>query len=280
MDKWLQGIKVIIFDLDGTLYQDYRFLGRYVYKMLVNTHSKEEIEEFTDYAYKFLEGSQQVKLGYFYDQSFTFYEHDHLKPTNAFDWQGNKLDGQEIDGDLTYVGDPWSIATFIGRKEKISSEAVRKAFLEVRSEMLHGNEYIEVNERLADTVRGLDQYKILMTNTVEPSGKEFVDYLLLKDCFDEIYYDGKKPKGVHQLIKSLLDKGYKGEEILSIGDNPFNDLHPVKQIGGYTCFISQYGIADHTQWSKRIKTIDDLEAFLSLFNQIASSEKMEVVSNG
>lgn len=92
MDNWMQDIKVIVFDLDGTLYQDDRFLGRYVHKMLVNTHSKEEIEQYITYAYKFLEGSQQVKLGYFYDQSFTFYEHDFLEITNAYDWLGtNKL---------------------------------------------------------------------------------------------------------------------------------------------------------------------------------------------
>ncbi|CAM5215157.1 hypothetical protein UACE39S_01302 [Ureibacillus acetophenoni] len=276
MDRWLQDIKVIVFDLDGTLYQDYRFLGRYVYKMLVNTHSKEEIEQYIEYAYRFLEGSQQVKLGFFYDQNFTFYEHDYLKPTNAYDWQGNKQEIKEVNGDLTYVGDPWSIATFIGRKEKISSETMKQAFLEVRSEMLHSDEYISKNEKLADTLRGLKQYKVLMTNTIEPSGKEFVDYLLLDDCFDEYHYDGKKPLGIQKIIKGLFNKGYKGEEILSIGDNPFNELHPVKQVGGHTCFISPYEIADNTEWSKRVHTIDDLDEFLSLFNNNKVFEKMEV----
>lgn len=277
MDRWLQDIKVIIFDLDGTLYQDYRFLGRYVYKMLVNSHSKEEIEQFVNYAYGFLEGSQQVKLGYFYDQSFTFYEHDNLKPTNAYDWQGNKLDIKKVSGELTYVGDPWSIATFIGRKEKVSSETIRRAFLDVRSEMLHSDEKILVNEKLANTICGLSQYKVLMTNTAEPSGQEFVDYLLLNDCFNENHYDGKKPKGIQQIITSLFEKGFKGKEILSVGDNPYNELHPVKQVGGYTCFISPYDIADNTEWSKRVHSIDDLEAFLSLFNSINSSNKMEVI---
>ena len=190
----------------------------------------------------------------------------------------NKQITKEINGALTYVGDPWTIASFIGKKEKIPSETMKQAFRDVRREMLHGEASISKNAKLAKTISDLRQYKVLMTNTEETSGKEFLDYLMLHDCFQELHFDGKKPNGMRQLLKSLRNRGFKSTEILAIGDNPFNDLHPLKQIGGYTCLISNYAIADHTEWSKHLHTIDELEAFLSLFIHAKTGKNTKVMN--
>lgn len=272
--NWMRNIKIIIFDLDGTLYQDDRFLGRYIDKMLVATHSHEERKRLVEYSYQLLSGSLNIKLGSLYDEAFTFFDHQGLKPMQAYDAFGNETAVSKVTGELTYLGDPWSIAVYIGGKEKIQEEQIQKAFLEVRKEMVINHDYlVPVNHEISILLKELSQKKILMTNTEEPSGKEFVEYLNLTNCFDAFYFEGKKPHGMQQLLSELVNEGYRPEEILSIGDNPFNDLYLLKNMGGHTCFISSFDSADCSEWSKRVNTVEELVDFLQL---LKATQYMEV----
>lgn len=270
--RWLKDINVLIFDMDGTLYQDYSFMGRYISKMMEGTYTDSEIKETTALAYDILEGRNAVKLGFLYHPAdLSFFSHQNLKPLASYDWNGMELEMKEKEESvLAYLGDPWGIAQLMAVKKEIPAELLGKAFIDVRAEMLTEAYSIIKRTDLFEEIEKLQNKRtILMTNSPLPTGQEFVDFLEIGDVFDEFYFDGKKPHGIKELFSKLLSEGHQPHEILSIGDHPWNDLHPVHEAGGHTCLISEYKHQDETPWSVSFKSIDELVEVIRNLNKEA-----------
>ncbi|MGK7376883.1 HAD family hydrolase [Planococcus sp. 1R117A] len=268
--QWLKDINVLIFDMDGTLYQDYTFMGRYIAKMMNGNFPEAEIEETVALAYDILEGNKHFKLGFMYDpEKLVFYRQQDLLPVTSYDWDGLELEiAENGDSALSYIGDPWGIAQLIAVWKNIPAESVKKAFDDVRSEMLTEAYCIIKRTDLFDEIKKLENKRvILMTNSPVPTAQEFVDFLEINEVFDEFYFDGKKPNGIKELVAKLEAEGYKPHEILSIGDHPWNDLYPVHKIGGHTCLISEYKHDDATEWSVSVESIDELVDLVRMLNE-------------
>ncbi|MCM3585435.1 HAD family hydrolase [Mesobacillus maritimus] len=273
--NWIKEIKAIIFDMDGTLYQEDTFLGRYLTYLLEDSCSEREIESVIKAAYKILNGEHFVSLGHFYDLNRNhFCTHKDLVPGHAFSWEGQRLQQRDLkDSDLFYIGDPWCIALVFAKKYGVSVEVGMNAFKRVRAEMLTSEFAIPRNERLIQALKYLDvDTKILITNSPFESGEVFLEYLDVLPYFNQTIYDGKKPKGIETIMNDLIEKGYQPEEILSIGDNPFNDLHPARKRGARTVLISDYHRADTTPWDYQVRNIDELASFLLEFGKAAINE--------
>ncbi len=99
----------------------------------------------------------------------------------------------------------------------------------------------------------------------------------IRHLFDEVHYGAEKPLGLQSYFASQLEQGYQAHEILSIGDNPWNDLHPAKQMGGRTCFISPYSSSDPEPWDLRLTTLDELG---QLMRAIQESITRRTISDG
>ncbi|KAB2332150.1 HAD family hydrolase [Cytobacillus depressus] len=265
MMDWIKKVKAVIFDLDGTLYQDYTFLGRYIQHMLKEQLSKSELEQVILEAYSILEGSHPIRIGYYYNrENQKVYAHENLNPTACFSWDGEEHEEvMEERKNLFYLGDPWGIAGLYAEKYNVDKSSKMMAFDLVRKEMLCEPNKIYRHQALFVAISDLNvERKVFMTNTPGPSGLEFLKYLEIERHFDEYIFDAKKPVGMQQMMEILLAEGYQPDEILSVGDNPFNDLYPVKNLGGRTCLISRYSHADSTKWDVKVQTIEDLTAFL------------------
>lgn len=264
--NWFKDIKVILFDLDGTLYQDYTFLGRYIRHLLEGRLPDSEIEQKVEEAYSILEGNHPVKFGYFYNRATNkVYAHQDLKLTKAYLWDGKEDEDINEDSDqLFYIGDPWGIAYLYINQYGLEGQTSRQAFEKVRQEMLCEPNKIYRHHLLFDSIADLNvEKKIFLTNTPGPTGPGFVKHLKIEDVFDDYVYDAGKPDGIEDYVNQLIDEGYQAEEILSIGDNPWNDLYPVKKSGGKTCVISKFAHSDSTVWDMSVKTIEELAEFLS-----------------
>ena len=95
---------------------------------------------------------------------------------------------------------------------------------------------------------------------------EFVAKLGLENAFDKVVYGGNKPVGlVDYLQQYMKENGISPEQIASIGDNAWNELYPIKRMGGRTIMISPYETHDEEVWDLRLRTLDELEAFLLKF---------------
>lgn len=269
--EWFSNIKVVIFDMDGTLYQEDTFVDRYIRYLLEGTEWEEEVEASIAASRNILSGNYPIKLGHFYHKLDGVVLVQHAGSfVQGFTSEGTELEGQEFaekyrflslyDSNLIYMGDPWGIVGTIRLKYKISEEKMKTAFERVREEMILAPYQFELHREMLLTIQNLTAVdkKILMTNTYEKSGIAFLHYMQIHHMFNEIYCGADKPFGIKTFIESLLEQGYQPHEILSIGDNPWNDLYPVKQLGGRTCFITPYQTGDEKQWDLHLHSLDEL----------------------
>lgn len=281
--NWMKDIKALVFDMDGTLYQDYSFMGRYISKMMADRFPETEIDETVVWAYDLLEGRKPIKLGFMYDPAeLLFYSHEGLQPTAAYNWEGIETEAvQDVSVPLVYLGDPWGIAQLIAIKKGISPAIREQAFTDVRLEMLGKAYCIRKRTDLFDEIGKLEGKRlILMTNSPLPTAQEFVDFMELNEVFDEFHFDGNKPHGIKALFEGLVKEGYEPHEILSVGDHPWNDLYPVHQAGGRTCLISEYKHDDTTEWTVSVETIDELVQLVKEMNGKSAMAKRKEETYG
>jgi len=283
-ENWLSAIKVIIFDMDGTLYQEHTYLERYIRYLLEGTQHEENTEVILQAAKAILAGEHEFKFGHFYH---TLHDVGLVRQGDGFiqgmTWEGAAV---ETSGDrfgpwsaaaphLIHIGDPWGIATVIRHKYKLPEAKLHEAFVRVRKEMLLAPYQFELRRDLFQAIEELIEVekKILMTNTHLESGNEFLAYMGIRHLFDEVYCGAEKPLGLRSYVAALLEQGLKAHEILSVGDNPWNDLHPVRQMGGRTCFISPYPSSDPEAWDLRLTTLDELEQLMRGIQQSKSRRR-------
>lgn len=273
---WMKEIKVVIFDLDGTLYQDHSFYRRYLSYLVEGSEVESCLEQLIDEASQILSNQHCLKLGHLYDST-----QDHVLEFNqgqivkAQTWKGGDIgqdkfresySSRQVDlQDYLYAGDAWSIVGIMAKRLNTQQEKIREAFIRVRKDMisetfgiLRDNSLIEAIEALT-AVKG----KILMTNTHAESGIEFVNYLGMNQMFDEIIYDGNKPAGIETLMQSILKKyDLQPHQVLSIGDNAWNELYPIQRMGGRTVWVSPYQSSDYKTWDHRLSKLADLSNFI------------------
>ncbi len=283
----LAEIKVIVFDMDGTLYQEDSFMDRYIRYLLEGTELEAETEAAIREAASILSGEHAVKLGHFcHHEDNVVLVHDGGRFVEALTWEGETVDQQEFmkrygqlsldDPGHHYMGDPWGIVEAISQKFKISKEKLIKAYDRVREEMILEPYQFSCHNELFEAIRTTDAVdkKILMTNSNEQSGIDFLEYMKIISYFDEIHCGADKPQGIQKFFQSLLDQGYQPHEILSIGDNPWNDLYPVKRMGGRTCYISPYSSVELERLDLRLHSLDEL---VQLLNDIQQAKEEETV---
>ncbi|WHT49002.1 hypothetical protein QNH10_04755 [Sporosarcina thermotolerans] len=155
------------------------------------------------------------------------------------------------------------IANLYAEKYGITRERRAEAFEKVRYEMIDDPFKIRRHTPLFESIAALGtKKKIFMTNTPGDTGPAFVTYLNIGSMFDDYVFDAKKPLGMETIVKGLLKEGFAPNEILSIGDNPYNDLAPVRKLGGRTCLISPYTHFGKHEWDYTVKTVEELADFL------------------
>ncbi len=284
--EWIREIEVVIFDLDGTLYQDHHFYHRYLEYMLAGTHREAELEQVINEADRILNHEHSIKLGHFYHQ-----HHDLAiyvsqgKIMSAHTWGGEEIDHEKLPQmgyeesqfweDCLYAGDAWGVVSILARRLNISSQKLRNAFDRIREDMISSEYAIKREHQLMQAISNLANVnrKILMTNNDHRNGVDCVNYLGIEKLFDQLVYDTKKPDGIANRVQLLLkETGLQAHQVLSIGDNAWNDLHPIKKLGGRTVLISPYETLDYEPWDIRLHTIEELSQFL-----IELQQKKEVM---
>lgn len=258
---WFSEIKVVVFDMDGTLYHEDSFVGRYVKYMLENYFEADELEEIVAETYAILNGEHPAALGKVYDRKTGYlYDHKSLSLLSAHDWTGKEVQASKPQNkDLMFIGDAWQAAKVVGLYYGASEEDRNHAFAKVRAEMLTPDYAIPLPANLSEAIRNLQaEKKIVITNSPFESGESFLEFMGLLPLFDEAKYSGNKPLGMYELFHELEEAGYQPHEILSVGDNGFNDLYPALLKGGRTIYISHYPAVNQPTWDIKVDGLDEL----------------------
>ncbi|NHN29025.1 HAD family hydrolase [Paenibacillus agricola] len=266
---WMEDIEVVLFDLDGTLYQDKTFYKRYLELLFGQGEHGGRLNEFLADMDALLEGRHTSGIGDWYHPGSDTWTRG-TDPASVYrDWLGEEKvvspHSQPVEIASIYAGDAWSLCGIFAAKYGVKAEQRQQAFQQVRKEMLQGASSFERHHGLYEAIGNLNRLRkrILLTNSPEPSGREFITALACMELFDDIVYGAEKPVGMEHYMSALLaNEGLRPEQILSIGDHAWNDLYPVRKLGGRTVWVSPYPSSEPQQWDVRLSTLDELAALL------------------
>jgi len=261
-----ENIQTIIFDLDGTLYQDDNYHKYYLHNLLENTGREDWESAFIDFVESTLKG-EHLKMN-------AFYLSDKLE-TNSLDSYFAQLEASEVEGvsyhqalessNLIYLGDLWALLNLLARTSgmlevKNAYEVFKATRKDMETYATRGDEKL-----LQALLQAKKRYQtILFSNTDEPLGSSYLAILGFQDAFTHIVYKANKPRdfllNLEKLDPTILQRP---KSVLSIGDHGFNDLMPLQSVGGKTVWINPYTGINEPLYDIKLSSVNELTEFLN-----------------
>ncbi|MEI5908314.1 HAD family hydrolase [Bacillus spongiae] len=268
----IENIKVIVFDLDGTLYEDTHHFDYYAKRLNEKVNSPYKAHFGIDYK-KAKDGKHPLRIGRVYD----IYEdlilvHHHCQVIAAYEWDGREVPREKVthhylspivlDFDtMLNIGDLWWIPAAIAYHYGVTNNQVEKAFLETRKFMMRDEFQLQKIAHFKGVLQELRDHTklILLTNSPEPDSRVILQKLGLQHTFHRTTFLAKKPidtKKHFTAIKHIF--GVKYNEILSIGDNWINDILPAGELGCLTMYIDPHNIGQENAADLIVPSIRDV----------------------
>ncbi len=265
-------LQTIVFDLDGTLYEDEAHFDYYAECLATEIPEKYKQDFFNDLKAA-RQGDHTLRLGRVYDVN-----RDNIlsitetgKVLKAWDWQGNQLRddrlqrvyNQPVSCDLEemiFLGDGWwlpaACAYHYGCVDTYPCYQKTKDWLAANQE--------EVLSRIPGLKEFLQQLRensfnlILATNSEARDTERLLELLDLKGLFHNRYTSCKKPEKSRDLFTTIIDKNnLKPEELLSLGDNYLNDIAPAVSLGCQAILIDPHNIYENPG-TPRVSSLQDV----------------------
>jgi FMN phosphatase YigB (HAD superfamily) len=255
-------IKAIVFDLDGTLYEDTHHFDYYA-KCLKNYLPENLKDSFTQDYEAVLNNLHPLKFGRIYDSEKQLIVVQSRKTVKeVYRWDGSPLSKEEIN-DLypqvvpidmlrfISIGDMWWVPSCIARHYGATKEVNSRAFLDTREYMMTPEFTMKPVIALKDVLESLQGRKslVLLTNSPQQDSNVILEKLGLENVFHHKIFQGKKPSSTEEHfanISKLFNIGF--EETLSIGDNWVNDIATPQRLGCSTILIDTHGISE-SDWA-------------------------------
>jgi len=258
----------LVLDLDGTLYQDFTFYETYIHNLLRETDRQSWAVPFTGFVEEVLRGKKLAMNA--------FYRTDPVcesKPETFLlcleERAAQSLPYEEALGaeGLLYLGDLWSVVSLLGEALGLSETGWRyRVYSATRAEMAQRG--YAGSETLRDALKAasLRCETVLLSNSPEEIAAPVVSELGYGDVFRHIVYGANKPYALADALVEACSHALENPEtLLSIGDHAFNDLMPVKALGGKTVWINPYPGVKEPAYDARLASTEDLARFIKGF---------------
>jgi FMN phosphatase YigB (HAD superfamily) len=271
-------IKVIVFDLDGTLYEDTHHFEYYAKRLQSKLPFEKQARFWEDYQ-SANQGKHSLKIGRIYDVKrdlILVQEHNYVK--EAYTWIGTPLSAEEVSElfpspividqlHIISIGDLWWLPITIARHYGLSANLSYKAFLETRSFMMGPEFFMTRVPGFMDILVKIKEkgFKLtLLTNSPEPDSEIILSKLGLEKLFDLKIFEGKKPTHTAKRFNDIKEH-FQVEyiQILSIGDNWINEILPATELGCSTILIDPYFVSKKTYADHVVRDITQLIPLLS-----------------
>lgn len=255
----------VIFDLDGTIYQNTTFHRDYI-RTLVDGTERESWERALVWLTEEILSGRELIMNRFYRrgvlnvssvQELAGTLRGRLCPEMGYE------EALHTDG-ILYLGDAWAVLALLG--ESIGClQGERSDFVYRSTRESMERKGMQGSLRLKQALTSLQQRcrVILLSNSYEATVREFLRQLGFDGVFREICSSAHKPFGMIESLRKLDPEVLRRPQtLLSIGDHAFNDLMPIAAVGGKTLWMNPYsGIhKPHYDWS--LQTLDELADFL------------------
>lgn len=261
---------ILIFDLDGTLYEDTEHFSYYAEQLKLELPPEAQ-QSFTQDYQRILEGKHPVSIGKVYDvvRQHVLQVDFQMVVQQGWTWNGTKLDRDKLNqlyphplscdfDTMIAIGDGWwlpnVVARFYGATDTYTAYQMTKDFMATDAFQL---------TKISGLREGLLQLKqkkkvILVTNSQPDDVQRLLTELDLQGIFSEIVTEARKPEMTIKHFEQLLNRyNAKAEKALSIGDNYLNEIIPAHKIGMKSIFIDFFEL-DYPEYSGlKVQSIAD-----------------------
>ncbi|NRD77853.1 HAD family hydrolase [Bacillus sp. BRMEA1] len=265
----LKDIEVIVFDLDGTLYEDTHHFDFYADRLCEKLAPTNKEHFYKDYQLV-KENKHPLKIGTVYDANHDFILiQQNGKVLRAVNWEGEKISDNVVKelypGELKFnlhslfsVGDFWWVPASIARHYGLSGVSANQSFLQTREYMMSADFQMKEIPSFKDTLFSLSKRKklVLYTNSPQKDSEVIAKKLGFLECFDYKIFEGQKPVRTEENFIKIKDHyQLPFSKMLSIGDNAINEIIPAKKLGCKTIQIDAHEIGDQAHADYVVKNI-------------------------
>lgn len=269
-------IRVILYDLDGTVYNDTAQFDYYISRIASRFPKEREPELFRQFRAASRGEDPRLVIGRFYHapSGMTVELDRERRVARVYDgseevardrWPDLPETPQHDGYDLLNVGDLWGISSAMGRLFGLPQEELRACFTETRAFMAGSDFQIQPIPGLAETMRMLRGKvgQVLATNSPHEASQVILQKTGMLDLMDTCYYSSNKPLGLPHLLERIReDFGAAPGAVLSVGDNYHNEVIAARRLGTQTAFIDPHGHGGPEDADIYVRHMTELVPFL------------------
>lgn len=254
LKQFIQQAKVIVFDMDGTLYE-----GTGHFRLLAE-NIKHHLPEDQQQAYmscyeSFKQGNSPLKIGTVYDAEYdVIFEWDPFaeRLSKARNWDNEPVSVQDVPDRLGVkdfdfqrwvpIGDGWWPPHVIGRHFGLTNEHTETAYHQTKEQMAEKQDYLTPTPGLKTFLESISPSKklVLMTNSEKNDVQRILSQLGIDHLFKDRITSAYKPVKTRDHLERIIDTyQVNPEEVLSVGDNFMNEIAPALQLGVKAIWITQ-----------------------------------------
>ncbi|GEL78126.1 HAD family hydrolase [Tenuibacillus multivorans] len=243
---YLEQAKVIIFDLDGTLYEGTDHFKLHVENLKAKL-DQEKKQAFQDIYDQILSGNHPVQIGKIYDglRDIVWGWNPFTEAlTEACNWEHERV---HVDGAPSHIaahefdfknwvpiGDGWWPPYAIARHFGLSIDAIQESYNRTKEQMAQLGGYLNQTPGLKEYLSELknDKHLIVCTNSDGDDAKRLLQFLEIEENFDELIPAAMKPVNTKKHFNYVLQKyDVEPNQTVSVGDNFMNEVAPALQLG-------------------------------------------------
>ncbi|MFS0784984.1 HAD family hydrolase [Shouchella sp. 1P09AA] len=244
-------VDLVIFDLDGTLYEDTDHFDYYANTLAKELETSKQEQFFADYE-KMKKGQHTVAIGKAYDVSRDVIVE--VEPFNGHVEKVHRWNGEEVPQSewkdmyqtpVTYdfdtliaIGDGWWLPNVAARHYGI--ENPQPAYDATKEYMATENFSLTIIEGLREGLLALKEKKsiVLLTNSTEDDVERLLHLLDLEHVFHDVVTSARKPQHTVERFKEIMATyNVSTKRTLSIGDNYLNEIIPAQTLGMKAIYI-------------------------------------------
>ena len=250
----IRRIDTLVFDLDGTLYDDIRIYNRHARELVHFVPPKSRRAFLRDWRAA-RDADSWLRVGLGYDESLDrLFEFEGSTILRYLDWSGTAIPqmdaspvlawgsrgaSDEADQRFFHLGDLWGLLTALATHYGIERQERHAAFLATREAMVGDEFLLRPDPRLAGILSHLKaegKHLLAMSNSPESAVLGTLRELKLGELFEQVLFSAAKPRG---LVAWMAEANRPGN-VLSAGDHFINDIEPALAAGAEALYIDRH----------------------------------------
>lgn len=241
----LDAYKLVIFDLDGTLYEGTAHFDYYAKQLQQHVRAEDRLAFLSEYE-EMKQGEHIVSIGKAYDVERDLVltiDPMTLMVTEAYEWDRTLISPEKVEKDypqplsfdfstIIAIGDGWWLP-FVAAKH-YGVQNCYPSYLATKAYMVTDRFKLERLEGLQEGLLHLQERTslVLVTNSDREDVGRLLHELALDQVFEHIISSARKPAQTTGLFKELLTHyQVQARETVSVGDNFINDIAPALLLG-------------------------------------------------